>query len=177
MSTICAGLRTEKPTDLRAAGVLVCAVLMLTTAACEPASQPEAKVTTPPVGEPSPSASPMSDVVLETHRVTSIDDVLAVLEQIDWEQVLVFERGTPARLQVWESGGHLHARVDYGRPGLKLSLIQAEGEGLPPGQLVRVRGLDGIRSDGGLYWIERDFVIALSPGRKTLAAALTWLRT
>lgn len=159
---------------LRASALLVCAVFALTTAACEPASRSKPRVTTPSV-EPSPSDSPMTDVVLETHRVTSVEDVLRVLEDIGWDQVLVFAGGTPKRLQVWESGGHFHARVDYGAPGVRLSLIQAEGEGLPPGELVRVRGEDGVRSDGNLYWTERGFVIALSPGRRALAVELGWV--
>jgi hypothetical protein len=60
---------------------------------------------------------------------------------------------------------------------VELSIVQAEGEGLPPGQLVRVRGEDGVRSGGGLYWTEDGFVMSLNPGRLELAASLIWLPT
>jgi hypothetical protein len=53
--------------------------------------------------------------------------------------------------------------------------IQAETEGLPPGRLIQLRGLDGVRSDAGPYSAERGFTFALSPGRKELAASLEWV--
>ena len=50
-----------------------------------------------------------------------------------------------------------------------MTVTQAGFEGLPPGGLVRVRGEYGVRSDDGLYWIEREFTLAVSPAKKTLA--------
>jgi hypothetical protein len=134
----------------------------------------ESTTPSPPV-DPSPSEPAGSDVDLATHRVDSIAEVLRLLESIGWAGILVLEDGTPNRLLIWESGGHLHARTDYVGAGEKLSIVQAEGEGLPPGGLVMVRGEDGVKADGNLYWVERGFVIALSPGRKSLATSLTWM--
>ena len=57
-----------------------------------------------------------------------------------------------------------------------MTLIQAETQGLPPGRLVSLRGLDGVRSDGALYWNERGFTFSLTPGEKELAARLEWVR-
>jgi hypothetical protein len=145
--------------------LLFSAVLFLATAACEPEPTPARSTQSPPE----------TDVDLVTHQVSFVDEVLQVLGNIGWEQALVLEDGTPNRLLVWEAGGHFHARVDYGPPGVEVSIVQAEGEGLPPGKLVRVRGEDGVRAGRGLYWTEEGFVVSLSPGTKALAATLTWL--
>lgn len=153
-------------------------LVLLLAVGCE--SNPSSDMTRTPrptATSESQPASPATDVELETHRVSSIADVLSALENIGWNQVLVLKDGTPNRLLVWESGGHLHARVDYDNRGVKMSLVQAEGEGLPPGKLVHVRSEDGVKSDSGLYWTERGFVIALSPGRQAIAGKLRWVRT
>jgi hypothetical protein len=112
-----------------------------------------------------------------THRVRSIGELRHLLRGIGWTEVIVLPGRMPDRLVVWESGDHWHARVDYVSAGTEISLVQAEGEGLPPGQLVEIRGEYGVRSDSGLYWPERDFIVALSPGRRGLAAELRWVRT
>ena len=54
-------------------------------------------------------------------------------------------------------------------------MTQAGFEGLPQGRLVTVRGENGVRSDGGLYWLERGFTLAISSGNASIALELEWV--
>ena len=79
--------------------------------------------------------------------------------------------------EIWGGDDHWHAQTHYLAAGRRIGVTQAGVGGLPPGRLVRVRGEYGIRSQGVLYWIEREFVVAFSPGEKELALKLEWATT
>jgi hypothetical protein len=111
-----------------------------------------------------------------TLKVASHKDLLQRLMELGWSEVLIFPNGDPKSLEIWGGDDHWHAQTHYLFAGMRVEVTQAIG-GLPPGRLVRVRGEDGIRSQGILYWIEREFVVALSPGDKKLAAKLEWIRS
>ena len=104
-----------------------------------------------------------------------MDDLLAHVDDTGWEELLVLSKGDPIRLELWTGDGHWHAQTTYRYRGDRVSVTQAGGSGLPPGRLVDVRGEDGIRSGGNLYWIERAFTIAIAPGESRLAADLEWI--
>jgi hypothetical protein len=87
---------------------------------------------------------------------------------------MILPGAKPVRLTIWEAEDHFHARTDYVVEGIRIGLIQAEGQGLTLGKSVQVRGVEGVRADGILYWEERNFVLSLSPGRLELAARLVW---
>jgi hypothetical protein len=112
-----------------------------------------------------------------TLKVASHKDLLQRLMELGWSEVLIFPNGDPKSLEIWGGDDHWHAQTHYLFAGMRVEVTQAGIGGLPPGRLVRVRGEDGIRSQGILYWIEREFVVALSPGDKKLAAKLEWIRS
>jgi hypothetical protein len=122
----------------------------------------------------SPSETPESDVVVQGFSLAGTDELLERLAGLGWSEALILPGAEPRRLQVWRGDGHWHSRTTFRSQGTIVTLIQAGFEGLPPGQLTTIRGQDGIRSDGGLYWIERHFTFAISPGSKKLARSLRW---
>jgi hypothetical protein len=128
------------------------------------------------MSEGSSSEEPRSDVELQTFALTSREDLLDHLRDIPWAEALVLPSGEPNQLEIWEGGGHWHASATYRFSHRRVTVTQAGFEGLPPGRLVRVRGEHGIRSEGGLYWIEREFTIAVFPGDKAIAQQLEWIR-
>ncbi|HYY06982.1 MAG TPA: hypothetical protein VFA25_00100 [Actinomycetota bacterium] len=102
-------------------------------------------------------------------------ELLERLADLGWSEALILPGAEPRRLQVWTGDGHWHSRTTFRSQGTIVTLIQAGFEGLPPGRLTTIRGQDGVRSDGGLYWIERNFTFAISPGNKELARSLGWV--
>lgn len=161
------------------AASLVTLLSLITGAACQ-SQRPRDVIesvseTSPPANGGSPSGSPSSDVHLQIFPVGSRAGVVRQLRAIDWNEILVLPGADVERLELWESGGHWHAQTRYSLSGMRVEVTQAEGEGLPPGRLVRVRGEYGIRSQGSFYWNERGFVVAISVAKKSLAARLEWL--
>lgn len=108
-------------------------------------------------------------------RVRSQHQLINRLQGLGWVSVVILPDANPVRLTIWEAGGHFHSRTDYLLDGSRVGLIQAEGQGLTVGQAVRVRGFEGVRADGILYWGEREFVLSLSPGQLELASRLRWV--
>jgi hypothetical protein len=122
----------------------------------------------------SPSDAPDSDVDVQTFSIAGSDELLERLGDLGWSEALILPGAEPRRLQVWGGDGHWHSRTSFRSHGMDVTLVQAGFEGLPPGQLTTIRGEDGVRSDGGLYWIEREFTFAISPANKVLARSLRW---
>ena len=127
--------------------------------------------------EGSPSDEPGSDVQVQTLRIGSLDELVQRLGDLGWEEVIIFPNGDPKSVEIWGGDDHWHAQTHYLAAGRRIGVTQAGVGGLPPGRLVRVRGEYGIRSQGVLYWIEREFVVAFSPGEKELALKLEWATT
>lgn len=92
-------------------------------------------------------------------------------------EIVVLPTGDPTSVEIWGGDEHWHAQTHYLVTGRRVEVTQAGIGGLPPGRLVEVRGEYGVRSEGGLYWVERDFVIAFKPGKKAFAARLVWVPT
>jgi hypothetical protein len=161
----------------RVSAASVITVLALTGPGCE--SQPAARVSnsaSPDAGTgDSRSTSPTSDLQVQVFRIASRDKLLRRLGDLGWEEIVVFPNGNPKRVEIWGGDDHWHAQTHYVSAGTPIEVTQAGIGGLPPGRLVRIRGEQGIRSQGGPYWIERDFVVAFSPGEKELAARLEWV--
>jgi hypothetical protein len=111
---------------------------------------------------------------VQTHRLTSETRLRDLLRDVGWVETVVLQGGDPISLELWSGDGHWHAQTAYRFAGDRVSVTQAGSEGLPPGRLVRVRGEYGVRSEGGLYWLERGFTIAVRPGRESLALQLEW---
>jgi hypothetical protein len=122
-----------------------------------------------------PSSSPTSDLPVQTFAIASRDELVRRLGDLGWEEIIVFPNGDPESVEIWGGDDHWHAQTHYVFAGRRIGVTQAGIGGLPPGRLVRVRGEHGIRSQGILYWIEREFVVAFSPGKKDLAARLEWV--
>jgi hypothetical protein len=120
-----------------------------------------------------PSASP--DLQVQTFKVASRDELVRRLGDLAWEETLVFPNGIPKSLEIWGGDGRWHAQTHYVYEGRRIEVTQAGVGGLQPGRRVRIRGEYGVRSQGSLYWIERDFAVAFSPGEKELAAQLEWV--
>jgi hypothetical protein len=123
----------------------------------------------------SPSASATSDLQVQTFRIASRDELVRRLGDLGWEEVVVFPNGDPESVEIWGGDDHWHAQTHSVVVGGRIGVTQAGIGGLPTGRLVSVRGEDGIRSQGILYWIEKEFVVALSPGEKSIAAQLEWV--
>jgi hypothetical protein len=120
-----------------------------------------------------PSASPGLQV--QTSKVASRDELVRRLGDLGWDEIVVSPNGVPKSLEIWGGDDHWHARTHYAYAGRLIEVTQAGVGGLPPGRLVRIRGEYGVRSQGSLYWIERDFVVASSPDQKELAVQLEWV--
>lgn len=159
------------------AASIVTLLALITGPGCE--SQPAARVSNSASPEAStrdsPSTSPTSDLQVQTFRIESQDELVTALEDLGWKEIIVFPRGHPTRLQIWGGDDHWHAQTEYLSFGRRIEVTQAGIGGLPPGRLIRIRGEDWIRSQGNLYWIEREFVVAFWPGEKELAAQLEWV--
>ena len=123
----------------------------------------------------SPTDAPTSDVEVQTYSLTGSDDLHERLADLGWNEAMILPGAEPRRLQVWGGDGHWHSRTVFRSHAMDVTLIQAEFEALPPGRLTMIRGEAGVRSDGGLYWIERGFTFAISPGNKELARSLGWV--
>ncbi len=143
--------------------------------ACEsrPATRLSDSVTPGISTQGSPSAT--SGLEVRTFRITSRDELLRRLGDLGWGEIIVFPTGDPERVEIWGGDDHWHAQARYLVDGRRIVVTQAGVGGLPPGRLVRIRGEYGIRSQGVLYWIEREFVVAFSPGETALAAKLEWV--
>ncbi|MGH2679994.1 MAG: hypothetical protein ACRDG8_05850 [Actinomycetota bacterium] len=122
-----------------------------------------------------PSDGPVTDVDVHTYRLTSAAQLLELLQGVGWAEAVVLPGSVPFRLELWSGDGHWHAQTTWRSSGRRVQVTQAGFEGLPPGRIVEVRGEDGVRSDGGLYWLERGFTIALSPGATSIARELEWV--
>jgi hypothetical protein len=109
------------------------------------------------------------------YPVTSREEWFAHLLDTGWAHVVVLPGAVPIELELWTGDGHWHAQTTYRIPGRRVQVTQAGSAGLPPGSLVRVRGEFGVRSQGALYWIEREFALAVNPGEKPLAKRLAWV--
>jgi hypothetical protein len=125
----------------------------------------------------SQTSSPTSALRVQTFTIGSQDELVQRLGDLGWEEVIIFPNGDPKSVEIWGGDDHWHAQTHYVAAGRRIEVTQAGIGGLPPGRLVRVRGESGIRSEGILYWIEQEFVVAFSPGEKELAAKLEWMRT
>jgi hypothetical protein len=114
---------------------------------------------------------------VQTFTIGSQDELVQRLGDLRWEEVIIFPNGDPKSVEIWGGDDHWHAQTHYLAAGRRIGVTQAGVGGLPPGGFVRFRGEYGIRSQGILYWIEREFVVAFSPGEKELAAKLEWVST
>jgi len=123
----------------------------------------------------SPSDVPQSDVQVHTYIVTSRRELFDRLLDTGWADAVVLRDAVPIELEMWTGDGHWHAQTTYRSSGRRVQVTQAGSEGLPLGQLVTVRGENGVRSDGGLYWLERGFTLAISPGNRSIARELEWI--
>jgi hypothetical protein len=146
---------------------------LLAGAACE--SQPAPPSSPSPSESSPPSESPSSSLQVQMIKIGSRDELLQRLTELGWTEVVILPNGDPKSVEIWGGDDHWHAQTHYLFGGRRIAVTQTDIGGLPPGRLVRVRGEDGIRSQGILYWIEREFVVALSPGDKRLAAKLEWI--
>jgi hypothetical protein len=158
-------------------GLVLC--LAAFVAACDDVQTTPARSETPrrspDLTSTSPSDAPDSDVVVQRFSLAGRHELLERLADLGWSEALILPGAEPRRLQVWTGDGHWHSRTTFRSQGTIVTLIQAGFEGLPPGRLTTIRGQDGVRSDGGLYWIERNFTFAISPGNKELARSLGWV--
>jgi hypothetical protein len=166
----------------RAVATIVLGLLAASVApACEatrPSGSTESRSDDPSSADQgSTSDNPASDVQVQTYRIGSRDQLVQRLGDLGWEEVIIFPNGDPKSVEIWGGDDHWHAQTHHLVTGRQIGVTQAGVGGLPPGRLVRVRGEYGIRSQGMLYWIEREFVVALSPGEEELAARLEWVPT
>jgi hypothetical protein len=165
----------------RVVAALVLGLLAASALACEAASPPgstESRSDDPSSPDQgSASDEPGSDVQVQTFKIGSRDELVQRLGDLGWEEVIVFPNGDPKSVEIWGGDDHWHAQTNYVAAGRQIGLTQAGVGGLPPGRLVLVRGEYGIRSQGAFYWIEREFVVAFSPGEKDLASKLEWVPT
>jgi hypothetical protein len=157
------------------AATTVMVFALLAGAACE--GQPAPPSSPSPSESFSPSESPSSSLQVQAIKIGSRDELVRRLTELGWTEVVILASGDPKSVEIWGGDDHWHAQTHYLFHGRRIEVTQTGIGGLPPGRLVRVRGEDGIRSQGILYWIEREFVVALSPGETNLAAKLEWTRT
>lgn len=165
--------RMTRPRVAGGAAVSILATMVLTGLSCERRGidEPvESESGSTPTA--SPSGDPASSIDVQTHRLTSETHLKELLHQVGWVEAVVLPGGDPVSLELWSGDGHWHAQTTYRFAGDRVSVTQAGSEGLPPGKLVPVRGGYGVRSEGGLYWLERGFTIAVTPGEKSLALQL-----
>ena len=150
---------------------------LITGTGCESQSATRASdIATPGASTHDPSlSSPASELQVQTFVIASRDELVRRLGDLGWDEIIVFPNGEPESVEIWGDDDHWHAQTHYVFAGRRIGVTQAGIGGLPPGRLVRVRGEHGIRSQGILYWIEREFVVAFSPGEKELAAKLEWV--
>jgi hypothetical protein len=171
-------MRLGRAAPRAASIILVTLMIIIVGSSCEPESSSRptesAEGTSPPVPG-SPSDVPESDVEVHTYAVTSLEELFEPLLDTGWADAVVLRDAVPIQLELWTGGGHWHAQTTYRSSGRRVQVTQAGSEGLPPGQLVAVRGENGVRSDGGLYWLERGFTLAISPGKTSIARALEWI--
>ena len=163
---------------LRASAASIVTILALITGpGCESqiasrtsdSATPEAGTSDPPLN------SPASELQVQTFAIASRDEHVRLLVDLGWEEIILFPNGEPKSVEIWGGDGHWHAETQYVFAGRRIGVTQAGIGGLPPGRLVRIRGEHGIRSQAILYWIEREFVVAFSPGERELAARLEWV--
>jgi hypothetical protein len=113
--------------------------------------------------------------LVQTFSIGSRAELVARPGDLGWGEIVVLSTGDPESVEIWGGDGHWHAQTHYLVAGRRVEVTQAGVGGLPPGSPVQVRGVYGVRSEGGLYWIEGDFVVALKPGKKALTAELVWV--
>jgi hypothetical protein len=132
--------------------------------------------------EPIPSLSAVSglqpgEIRVTKTRVSSLQDVVRVLGDAGFPRLVVLPLGVPTEVQLaLESDRELIARTAYGLPnGSVVEVLQTCATHLPAvGRAVRVRGTDGISDGGSVRWVERGYLLGLSPGRTEYARALEW---
>jgi hypothetical protein len=165
----------------RAVATIVLGLLAASVApACEatrPSGSTESRSDDPSSADQgSTSDNPASDVQVQTYRIGSRDQLVQRLGDLGWEEVIIFPNGDPKSVEIWGGDDHWHAQTHYLVTGRQIGVTRRSrrSPARPPRPCSR---RIGIRSQGILYWIEREFVVALSPGEEELAARLEWVPT
>lgn len=132
--------------------------------------------------EPTPSQSAVSgfqpgEIRVTKAGVSSLQDVVRVLGDAGFPRLVVLRLGVPTEVQLaLESDRELIARTAYALPDTSIvEVLQTCATHLPAvGRAVRVRGTDGISDGESVRWIERGYLLGVSPGKTEYALALEW---
>jgi hypothetical protein len=100
-----------------------------------------------------------------------------VLGDAGFPHLVVLRVGVPVVVQLaLESDRELIAKTTYRLPnGSSVEVLQTCAIHFPAvGRAVRVRGTDGISDGESVRWVERGYLLAVSPGKMAYARSLEW---
>jgi hypothetical protein len=132
--------------------------------------------------EPIPSQSAVSgfrpgEVRVTRANVSSRQDIARVLGHAGFPHLVVLRVGIPVVVQLaLESDRELIAKTTYRLPnGGSVEVLQTCAIHFPAvGRAVRVRGTDGISDGESVRWVERGYLLAVSPGKMAYTRSLEW---
>ena len=110
-------------------------------------------------------------------RVTSRQEVVRQFGIAGFPVLVILPLGAPTQVEFdLESDRELIARTMYTLSGGRtVQVIQTCAIHLPlVGRDVRVRGRHGINDGGSVRWVERGYMLAVTPGKDRYAQALLW---
>ncbi|MGZ5213660.1 MAG: hypothetical protein ACXWXM_08100 [Actinomycetota bacterium] len=169
---------------VNAVGLLLSAILLTACPGTAGTSRASPGASTSDVDEcePIPSKSAVSgfqpgEIRVTKAGVSSLQDVVRVLGDAGFPNLVVLRLGVPTEVQLaLESDRELIARTAYRLPdGNIVEVLQTCATHIPAvGRAVRIRGADGIRDGETVRWVERGYLLGVSPGKTEYARALTW---
>jgi hypothetical protein len=132
--------------------------------------------------EPIPSQSAVDgfrpgEIRVTKANVSSRQDVARVLGDAGFPNLVVLRLGVPTEVQLaLEADRELIARTAYRLPnGSLVEVLQTCAIHFPAvGRAVRVRGTDGISDGESVRWVERGYMLVVSPGKMEYARVLEW---
>lgn len=92
------------------------------------------------------------------------------------DQALILPGGLPAVAELrYEPDGEVDARTIYSGLVEPISVFQSRSVHWPSaGQPIRVRGHAGKRLGAAVYWVERGYLLSVSPARPRYLGLLEW---
>lgn len=108
-------------------------------------------------------------------RVSSRADLVAEINGLGFDEVLVLHMGHPVRIQHYTTD-HLHVRSVYRTKSGQVRVFQSNDQGITSGLPVTIRGIEGVRNGEGASWIERGYILDLNPLDRRYVRALRWVR-
>lgn len=126
-----------------------------------------------------PSASPSVEkgrdgFVMTTVRVSSRSELVAEVNDLGFDDVLVLGLGHPVRVEHYTMND-LHVRSVYQTRFGEVRVFQSDDTGITAGASVTIRGIEGVRNGEGASWVERDYALGVNPLGPPIVRALRWV--